>query len=179
MDVLCYNTLYLLEHIASWHMLVFRLYHNKRVAIKDHMISFSSFHLSTLWSQEYRLVQRHRPNPKTNLWEYFLISIVQPFSHNLWLPCAPTLSSSLQTILGCGDSHEVSTEINVQLRYQWVLSKYDWDTDISMAEVKVEDEPTICRKSLQMIYSSSVILVKYMTQSGTIGFGNMLTYEKH
>lgn len=48
MKVLCYNNLYLLEHIASRHMIVFRLYHNKRVTIKAHMISFSLPFISPL-----------------------------------------------------------------------------------------------------------------------------------
>lgn len=72
--VLCYNNLYL-------HMLVFRLHSNKYAAIKAHKIPFSLLLRSRLCGiQAYTKMQT---KPKPNLWEAFLIPIVQAFPPNL------------------------------------------------------------------------------------------------
>lgn len=65
-----------------------------------------------------------------------------------------TLSSSIQTGWSRGDGHagRVKVEINVPLRYEWVLY-YDWHADISMAEVKVEDKPARSRlKDVKVLF---------------------------
>lgn len=55
------------------------------------------------------------------------ILLIPTFSHHL--PSVP--SPSIQTLLGCRQCRQSgSTEINIQLRYEWGFPNNDWHTDI-------------------------------------------------
>lgn len=92
----------------------------------------------------HRKMHACRNRDQNQLWENTLSSFCSTFSHRPASPSVPSLTPWILTLLGCREWMQgESMEINIQLRYEWVLPNYGWHIHIGGVERRKREKEKV------------------------------------